>query len=329
MNGILIWAASCVLGQVGSLECDHPLVDLGKCRGGPSISHRFVLWNRGTAEVRIVHVQPSCGCVVPRLTGRVVKAGDSVEVAVHVGTISQPEGANLWSVRLYYRSAGSDEDCLVNLQMRADLHREVAVQPAALRLSGKPGLTHPLQCIDRRPQPMELRAVASSSGRLEVWDEGQWHRRNHEWVRTLHVRMSANCPPGRYDDFVQIVARDPDYHDVRIPVTLNRTDQQRFVATPSEIRFSHEKPEFSVILRDTEGAAVQVEDVQCDDPAIQVRYSTDRQPSVILHAKWTPGMNSPYWSAVRIQIAAPIRQTVVIPVTILTGATENRLPKGP
>jgi hypothetical protein len=312
----LLFSACSVIGQVAGLECDYPTVDLGTVRGGPPLSHRFVLWNRGNSEVRIVHLLPSCGCVVSQVTGRVVKPGESVEVAVRVGTISQPDGPNLWSVRLYYRFAGSDENQILELRLRARLEREVGVQPAALRLGGKPGLTHPLRIHDRRDRPMEIVSVATSSSRLQVWDEGVWDGSPGQWQRTIRIRLAGDCPTGRYDDFVQIVAKDPDYQDVRIPVTVHRTDTPRYVVSPTEIRLSAEKSDFAVLLRGELDQAIQIDEIECDDPAILVDYSLPQPTRALLRASLKPGMAAQRWSAVRVQMAAPIRQMLVIPVSV-------------
>src|SRR5262249_6697456 len=145
-------------------------------------------------------------------------------VEVRIGTISQPEGDNLWTVRLFYRTAGSDVDQIADLQVRAKLTREVAVQPAALRLAGKPGLAHEITITDRRAKPMEIAAVAVSSNKIAVLDDGRWEKSAEGWVRKVHVRLTADCPPGRHEEIVQIVGNDEDYRDVRVNVSVSRTD---------------------------------------------------------------------------------------------------------
>src|SRR5439155_10815963 len=140
-------------------------------RGGPMLRQQFEVVNRGDAMLAIVHVQPSCGCLAPRISSRTLRPNESATVEVRIGTISQPEGDNLWTVRLFYRTAGSEMDQIADLQVRAKLTREVAIQPAALRLSGKPGLAHEIVLMDRRAKPMELAAVAVSSNKIAVLDE--------------------------------------------------------------------------------------------------------------------------------------------------------------
>ncbi len=318
MNGVLICTAACFLTAIPRLTCDPPAVNLGKLRSGPAISHRFTLINRSEAEVRIVHLRPSCGCLASRLSGKILKPGDAIDLVVQVNTISQPEGVNLWTTTVFYRVAGLDTDHSLDLQIRAELTREVAIQPATVSLSGKPGLAHAVQLIDRRTSPMEILNVNPSSSRLKVRDEGSWQRAEAEWVRTFHLRMSADCPPGRHDDFIQIVARDPDYRDVRIPVTLNRTDRQRVVASPPEVLWTARHNEFRVILHDRDDQPIEIEGIWSDDPAIMARYPSvaQRRPTIQL-GRLSDQQPRP-WSLIRVQLRQPERKTLVIPITIVS-----------
>lgn len=317
MSGLLSSIVACLLGTSPGLACDHRAIDRGDIRGGPPLSHRFVLVNRGESEVRIVHLQPSCGCLTSRLTGKVLKPSESVDLVVHVATISQPEGVNLWTTTVFYRLAGSDVDHKLDLQIRANLVREVAIQPTSLRLSGKPGLAHAVQLFDCRSQPMEVVWATTSSPRLAVRDAGSWQRVDAKWVRTFHVRMSADCPPGRHEDYIQIVARDPDYQDIRIPVTLTRTDRQRVVASPPEIVLSPSQNEFMLILHDREEQPVEVEGVISEDPSLSVRLPSSPQRRLSMRVERRGAQVPQPWSVLRVQVRSPERQTVVIPVTFL------------
>src|SRR5262245_46667501 len=193
MNAILLLALACTPHQTPALVCLKPVVDLGPTRGGPVLTQSFEVVNRGNTEPPIVHIQPSCGCLAPRLSSRTLRPTESASVEVRIGTMSQPEGENLWTVRLFYRTAGSQADQIADLQVRAKLTREVGVQPAALRLSGKPGLAHEITVTDRRAKPMEIAAVAVSSTKIAVLDDGRWQRTADGWERKVHVRLTADC----------------------------------------------------------------------------------------------------------------------------------------
>jgi hypothetical protein len=203
--------------------------------------------------------------------------------------------------------------------VRAKLTREVAVQPAALRLSGKPGLAHEITVTDRRAKPMEIAAVAVSSNKIAVLDEGRWERSAEGWVRKVHVRLSADCPAGRHEEVVQIVGIDEDYRDIRVNVSANRTDTMRYAISPSEARLSCEAGkggETMVLIRDAEGQVVQIESAEADDPALSVRFAEQPQATAALRISAAPGATPQRWSSVRVRVRTPVAQTVVVPVTV-------------
>ncbi len=321
MNAILFLALASIPGQTPALSCAKPVLDLGPTRGGPTLTQSFEVTNRGTVALSIVYVQPSCGCLAPRISGRMLKPGESATVEIRIGTISQPEGDNLWTVRLFYRSAGSDIDQIADLQVRAKLTREVGVQPAALRLSGKPGLAHEITLTDRRVKPMEIAGVAVSSNKIAVLDDGRWERTSDGWVRKVHVRLTADCPAGRHEEIVQIVGNDPDYRDMRVAVNVNRTDTLRYAISPGEARLSCEAGkggETIVLIREAEGQAVQIESADADDPALSCRFDERSQATAQLRIVAAPGATPQRWSSVRVRMRAPMAQTVVVPVTCVS-----------
>src|SRR4029077_3675790 len=119
-------------------------------------------------------------------------------VEIQIGTLTQPEGDNLWTVRLFYRMAGSDANQLFDLQGRAKLTREVGVEPAAMRLAGKPGLAHVITLTDRRAKPLEVTGVAATSERIIAAVDSGWQKGDGCWTRAFRVTMSASCPSGKH-----------------------------------------------------------------------------------------------------------------------------------
>ena len=221
MNAILLLSLALIPADAGPLHCPQPMTDRGQIRGGPAIAHTFEVSNRGAAELTIVHVQPSCGCLAPRISSRTLKQGESGTIAISIGTISQPAGDNLWTVRLYYRVTGETEDRIADLQVKAKLVREVSLEPAALSLRGKPGLTAVLTLTDLREKPLQLVGAYPSSNHL-VAELGEWQRAEKGWTCKVSVRIGDACPVGKHDAALQIITRDPDYREIRVPVAITR-----------------------------------------------------------------------------------------------------------
>jgi Protein of unknown function (DUF1573) len=221
MNAILLLALTLAPGEGAPLYCAQPVADRGELRGGPAIAQSFEFSNRGAVELEIIHVQPSCGCLAPRITATKLKPGENARLDLTIGTISQPDGDNLWSVRVFYRVGGELKDQFAEWRVKAKLTREVSLEPAALSLRGKPGLTTVLTLTDLREKPLQLVGAYPSSNHL-VAEVGEWQRGEKGWNCKISVRIGDSCPAGKYDDAIQIISRDADYREMRVPVTVIR-----------------------------------------------------------------------------------------------------------
>jgi Protein of unknown function (DUF1573) len=221
MSAILLLALTLVPREGGSLYCAQPVADRGELRGGPAISHSFAFSNRGSEQLEIIHVQPSCGCLAPRITATRLKPGEAARLDLTIGTVSQPEGDNLWSVRVFYRVAGEPKDQFAEWRVKARLVREVGVEPAASSLRGKPGLTTTIAITDLREKPLQLVGAFPSSNHLTA-EVGDWQRGDKGWNCKVSVRISDSCPAGKFDEAIQIISRDADYREIRVPVSVIR-----------------------------------------------------------------------------------------------------------
>jgi hypothetical protein len=314
MNAILLLALAVVPGQTPALVCENAVVDRGSLRGGPTIKQSFTVVNRGSGDVAIVHAQPSCGCLAPNFSKRTLTPGQSATVEIQIGTLTQPEGDNLWTVRLFYRTASSEVDNVLDLQVKAKLTREVGIEPAALRLAGKPGLAHQLTLTDRRAKPFEITRIVPSSDRLIAAADAGWQKATDGWVRTIHVAISATCPSGRQDEAVQIFSSDPDYRELRVPITVVRTDRQRFLVAPGQVALEA-TTSATVLIRDQQGEPVEIESIEADDASLTCQITAGAAATAAVKVSVKPGSTPARWSILRVQIKAPAAQEVRVPVS--------------
>jgi hypothetical protein len=72
-----------------------------------------------------------------------------------------------------------------------------------------------------------------------------------------------------------------------------------------------------VLIRDRENQDVEVEAVSTDDPAILCQWTKGPGAMSTVKIKFDPDINleKSWQSTVRVQVAKPIRQTLLIPVT--------------
>lgn len=317
MNTLIFLGLLTLPAQAAPLDCAAPVVDRGQIRGGPTLTQRFTLVNRGAVDVTIVEARGSCGCLTPKLSARNLKMGESATLDLEIGTISQPEGPNLWSVRVLAQADGGAPAAL-DLQVKATLVREVSLEPSAIRLFGGPGLSHEITIIDRRVTPFEVTAVRTSSSRIVAMD-APWQKTAAGWTRRIRVQIASDCPAGKFADFVQILSDDPEYRELQVAVAGERRDRQRYLVTPSEVRLDVKPgktaPSSLVLIRDRDGQAVEIEKVECDDPALTARFADGAHPTATVRISVDKGKNPAQSSTLRVLIRSPAHQTLTIPVS--------------
>src|SRR5262249_40570125 len=147
------------------LRFAEPVVDLGRVRTGVPLSHRFAFVAIGSVDIEITDVKTTCGCLVPRLAKRVYRNGEAGTLAVELNTLSQATGPHLWRVQLFYREEKAAYEMV--LQLKADLVREVQVEPSALVLTVDRALQREIIVKDLRPRPFAITSVQASSANLQ------------------------------------------------------------------------------------------------------------------------------------------------------------------
>src|SRR5262249_45518919 len=197
-----------------------------------------------------------------------------------VNTLSQAEGNQTWRVQLSARSSGAVQE--QTLEVHARLRAEVRVQPAALTVFAEQAVGHELVLTDRRPQPLTVTGVRTSSPHLRGRVSEQGRDAAGHWVRKVSLEVAADYPPGRHDEAVHLLTDDEAYKELKIPVTVVKRSQQRLAVTPGSVNLvapaGQPIPSRVLLVRDNDNQGVVVERVVADDPGI------------VCH--WAPGPNN-------------------------------------
>jgi hypothetical protein len=115
---------------------------------------------------------------------------------------------------------------------------------------------------------------------------------------------------------VQIFTSDPEYPELRVPVTVVKELRAAVRATPSEVNLTAGAGARVVLLRGAEGEEVEVAGVDCEDPAIRctrakgpgnmatlrLQVDSSKVPADGLH------------TSVRVRFARPADVSIDVPV---------------
>jgi hypothetical protein len=200
-------------------------VDLGEVRNGAKVGHDFRFTTQGPTAVEIVEVRPGCGCLRPSLERTTFRPGEEGVLRLEVNTRGESAGPHTWGLRLLYREGAEPREVL--LAVSAHVVTEVTLQPSALTLLADGPVAQDILLTDLRPRPLTLRAVATSSPCLRARAAERTRDGLGHWLYRIRLEFSGDCPEGRHDEALVVYTDDPEYGELRLPITLYRRDSRR------------------------------------------------------------------------------------------------------
>lgn len=300
------------------LYCPRPEVRLGEVRSGVPLAQRFPLVNRGPEPLDVIEVHPSCGCLSPRLSERHFRPGQEGTLLLEINTLTVPAGTHSWGVRLRYRSSGK-EDAL-ELLLHAQVRTEVTIEPAAVTLCTDSALEHRLKLIDRRPSHLNIVAVETTQPRLRV-QAGAFERDGRgTWVCPLALKVEEDYPEGRHDEKLHLFTSDPDYRELRVPLTVVKRSRRQVQCLPDAVSLlgsgQQPLPSRIVLLSGADDQPVLVERVETDHPAIACRWAAGPGTRATLKVEVERDRirGSSLEGCVRIHLKKPTPQILLLPV---------------
>src|SRR5262249_41886154 len=124
------------------------------------------------------------------------------------------------------------------LYLCARVVTEISIEPPSLAIYTDTSISHEITVIDRRIEPLIVRAVPVSSsyvrthlGDLRRDDAGYW-------VRSIQVEVLPDCPEGTNEESLHICTSDPQYPELKVPFTIVKRARQPVSAAPSSVVLS-------------------------------------------------------------------------------------------
>jgi hypothetical protein len=313
----LVALASAGTRARAELRCDEPLVTLGEVKAGQRLNHRFTFTNVGTEVAEITTVQPSCGCLKPRLEERRLRPGDAGVLVLEVNTLTTPAGPNAWRVQVLYTCGGQPLD--LTLTLRATVVAEIAVHPAALVLQTETSVGSEVTLTDARAKPLAVTGARATDPLLRASVREARRDEAGRVVQAVRLEVGSGFPDGRHDETLQIYTSDPEYPELRVPVTVVKYVHSAVRATPAEVTLTATGgplPARVVLLRGGEDEEVEVERAECDDPAVRCTWAKGPGKLATLrvrvdHTKvGTEGLHA----EVRVHFHRPAGASLAVPV---------------
>jgi len=114
---------------------------------------------------------------------------------------------------------------------------------------------------------------------------------------------------------VDILTDDPDYRDLKVPVTVVKRGRHRLTASPEQVKLH--AASCLVLLRDSDNEPVVIDGVESDDPALVCRWANgaNRLATIRIGVRQEAVTAGEAHGLVRVHLSKPVRETLTIPVT--------------
>jgi hypothetical protein len=301
------------------LRFREPAVNLGEVRTGKPLTHTFTYVNAGSDVLEITDARASCGCLTPRLDKQTLQAGEEGALVLEINTLSQPAGKLTWRVQLGYRSGNASYEAA--LLVSAQVVAEVMVQPSAVAIYADHAIGHDILLTDVRPRALAISEVRTSSPELKAELAGEFQDAAKHRVRKIRLGVTENYPTGRHTESVAIFTDDPDYRELKVPVTVIKQARQRIAVSPNQVTLvaptGQPIPSRVLLVRDIENQQVAVDQVVGDHPAIRCQWAQGpaAMATVKIVVDRTGVVGGVLQSNVHIHVRAPNQETLTVPVT--------------
>jgi hypothetical protein len=202
------------------LVFDQYAVDYGHVLPRPVVSAWFQFTNTGRQPLTITSLEPSCGCLDPRLSRdrKTFHPGERGRFDVTVHTANEEPGPHMFTITVHYEDPQPRSETVV---FRLNLpEQKVSVEPAELvfyQLNGDESEAT-LYVSDRRDGAIEVLSATPSlegvSAELlppETGDDGAQRV-------PVRIRVAGDYPSGPHKGFVRIETSDPEFFRLAVPV---------------------------------------------------------------------------------------------------------------
>ncbi|MFN9375289.1 MAG: DUF1573 domain-containing protein [Planctomycetaceae bacterium] len=208
-----------------TLSFEQYLIDYGQVVPTEEVRTHFGFMNMADRPIQIDRLEPSCGCLQPRLDEkyRELDPGERGEFLIRIQTANQAVGPKEYTVIVHYRDP---EPRQTTVRFRVTLpDNQVALKPRALMmyLSGSSPMVQTAEVIDRRPNKFEIVKLEVEPAHLATvepsgeFDDSEDHRHYK-----LRIEVNPELADGSHRGVIWVHTNDPAYQTLRLPLAVQK-----------------------------------------------------------------------------------------------------------
>ncbi len=181
----------------------------------------FDFFNSGKTPIEIVKLEPSCGCLAPRLYDdkKVYEPGEHGRFYVSVKTANETPGPKNYTVKVKYDD-GEPKERLVSFKLSIP-EKKVSVTPAEVYFYQLDGSADFREIIvaDHRGRNLTITNVICPTEFASV-TLGTKIVEDQTSRTPIRIDIPENVPPGRKTAVLTIETDDPDYSIIKVPILI-------------------------------------------------------------------------------------------------------------
>lgn len=205
-----------------TLVFDQYSVNWGKVPPAPVIRALYRFTNHGDDTVKITKLEPSCGCITPRLNKKEFAPGESGSFTLQAQTASQKPGPQEMHVIVYYEDPAPKR---AKLLFKFDLpaqEKRVAVEPRALIFyhSGQGTPPQDVFVSDTRENPLRVTKAECNAKFVAVEIHETKTKEGGSTLTRLTVAVTKDAPKGSHQPVITIHTDDAQYPAITVPLRV-------------------------------------------------------------------------------------------------------------
>lgn len=267
---------------------DATVHDFGTTSGSEPLKHSFIVTNKGTVDLHITNVRPSCGCTVTGTYPNVLKPGESGALPFTLN-VTNMQGDFAKSISITCDDPTSPQ---VNLVLKGKIKRPIEIVPPGAFFGGVYG---------DKPQTKEIRITSNLDKPLSLVldpfaSEGPFRFELKELVPGKEFQLNVTTvppypAPSTQRTMARILTNIENQRELSITAMANA--QERLACIPTTLFLPAPasqpagappaQPQKQVVRFSNNGdTAVKVLEAQVDDPAIKTTVNEHQAGKVYL-----------------------------------------------
>jgi hypothetical protein len=204
-----------------SLIFDQYFVNLSELHNAARVEAWYHFKNTGKTPARITNLDPSCGCLNPKVEKREYLPGEECEFSLGVLMTREKPGPHDYFLRIDYQDPKPRS---VTVAFKVVVRREVTVRPSQLMFfqSGTEGApTQSILISDMRPTPFRVTGATCKSPLVKFQIGPATDDPDAGRETTVFITVEGQVPQQGVKTAVILSTDDPHYLKIPIPIWIS------------------------------------------------------------------------------------------------------------